>query len=152
MGDVAIGADSSIWYGAVIRGDVHRVRIGERTNLQDQCLVHVTADRFAASIGDDVTIGHRAVVHGCVVEDEALIGIGAIVLDGARVGRGAWVAAGALVTPGAEVPAGCLVLGAPARVVRKVTDDEQKLQLERTRAYVETARKHAQASPWEFRR
>ncbi len=152
MGDVAIGADSSIWYGAVVRGDVHRVRIGERTNLQDQCLVHVTADRFAASIGDDVTVGHRAVVHGCVVEDEALIGIGAIVLDGARVGRGAWVAAGALVTPGAEVPAGCLVLGAPARVVRKVTDDEQKLQLERTRAYVETARKHAQASPWEFRR
>ena len=152
MGDVAIGADSSIWYGAVVRGDVHRVRIGERTNLQDQCLVHVTADRFAASIGDDVTVGHRAVVHGCVVEDGALIGIGAIVLDGARVGRGAWVAAGALVTPGAEVPAGCLVLGAPARVVRKVTDDEQKLQLERTRAYVETARKHAQASPWEFRR
>lgn len=152
MGDVAIGADSSIWYGAVVRGDVHRVRIGERTNLQDQCLVHVTADRFAASIGDDVTVGHRAVVHGCVVEDEALIGIGAIVLDGARVGRGAWVAAGALVAPGAEVPAGCLALGAPARVVRKVTDDEQKLQLERTRAYVETARKHAQASAWEFRR
>jgi carbonic anhydrase/acetyltransferase-like protein (isoleucine patch superfamily) len=152
VGDVAIGADSSIWYGAVVRGDVHRVRIGERTNLQDQCLVHVTADRFAASIGDDVTVGHRAVVHGCVVEDEALIGIGAIVLDGARVGRGAWVAAGALVAPGAEVPAGCLALGAPARVVRKVTDDEQKLQLERTRAYVETARKHAQASAWEFRR
>ncbi len=152
MGDVAIGADSSIWYGAVVRGDVHRVRIGERTNLQDQCLVHVTADRFAASIGDDVTVGHRAVVHGCVVEDEALIGIGAIVLDGARIGRGAWVAAGALVAPGAEVPAGCLALGAPARVVRKVTDDEQKLQLERTRAYVETARKHAQASAWEFRR
>lgn len=143
VGDVEIGADSSVWYGAVVRGDVEAVRIGERSNLQDGSVVHVTAGRFSASIGNDVTVGHRSVVHGCVVEDGALIGIGAIVLDGAQVGAGALVGAGAVVTPGTKIAARGLALGTPAKVVRSLSDEEFEQQLERTRHYVETARLHA---------
>ena len=94
VGDVEIGADSSLWYGSVLRGDVHGIRVGARSNLQDGCVLHVTRDRFACVLGDEVTVGHRAVVHGCRVGDGALIGIGAIVLDGAEVGAGALIGAG----------------------------------------------------------
>jgi carbonic anhydrase/acetyltransferase-like protein (isoleucine patch superfamily) len=142
VGDVVLGAESSVWFGAVLRADVHSIRVGARTNLQDHCVVHVTRDRFPTRIGDEVTVGHRAVVHGCTVDDGALIGIGAIVLDGARVGEGALVGAGALVAPGTEVPPGALVLGVPARVVRSLSDQEQKLQRERALQYVETAREY----------
>jgi carbonic anhydrase/acetyltransferase-like protein (isoleucine patch superfamily) len=145
VGDVEIGEDSSVWYAAVLRGDVASIRIGARTNLQDGCVVHVTADRFSTSIGDDVTVGHRGVVHGCIIEDGALIGIGAIVLDGARVGAGALIGAGAVVTPGTQIESRGLALGAPARVVRTLTDEEFELQLERTRRYVDAARIHAQS-------
>jgi carbonic anhydrase/acetyltransferase-like protein (isoleucine patch superfamily) len=145
VGDVEIGADASIWYGVVLRGDVHHIRVGPRTNIQDGAIVHVTAGRFGAYIGEEVTVGHRAVVHGCRVGDGALIGIGAIVLDGATVGAGALVAAGAVVPPGAEVPEGVLVVGTPARVVRPLRDEERRLQRERTLAYVETALRHASA-------
>jgi carbonic anhydrase/acetyltransferase-like protein (isoleucine patch superfamily) len=145
VGDVEVGAESSIWYGCVLRGDVHRIRIGARTNLQDGCVVHVTAGRFAAEIGDEVTVGHRAVVHGCRVGDGALIGIGAVVLDGAEIGSGALVAAGALVAPGARVEPGMLVLGAPARAVRELSSAERAEQRERTLRYVETAKAHARA-------
>lgn len=145
LGDVEIGADSSIWYGSVLRGDVNHIRIGARSNVQDQSVVHVTRERFSTWIGDDVTVGHRAVVHGCVVEDAALIGIGAIVLDGARVGEGALVGAGAVVTPGASVDARTLVMGIPARAVRRLEDDEIDEQIERTRSYVDTAREHARS-------
>jgi carbonic anhydrase/acetyltransferase-like protein (isoleucine patch superfamily) len=145
VGDVAIEAQCSIWYAAVVRGDVHRIRIGPRTNLQDGCVVHVTSGRFATNIGCEVTVGHRAVVHGCRVGDGALIGIGAIVLDGAEVGEGALVGAGSLVAPGATVPDGMLAVGVPARVVRKLDEEERRLQSERTLAYVETARRHALA-------
>ncbi len=143
VGDVEIGADSSLWYGAIVRGDVEAIRIGERSNLQDGSVVHVTAGRFSTQIGDDITVGHRAVVHGCVVEDGALIGIGAIVLDGAHVGAGALVAAGAVVTPGTKIEARGLAIGTPAKVVRTISDEEFEEQLERTRHYVETARRHA---------
>jgi carbonic anhydrase/acetyltransferase-like protein (isoleucine patch superfamily) len=143
IGDVVIGPDSSVWFGAVVRGDVHRIRIGARTNLQDHCVVHVTRDRFATEIGDEVTVGHRAVVHGCRVGDGALIGIGAIVLDGARVGEEALVGAGALVSPGMEIPAGALALGVPARVVRALSADERALHRARAAEYVETARLYA---------
>jgi carbonic anhydrase/acetyltransferase-like protein (isoleucine patch superfamily) len=143
IGDVVIGPESSLWFGAVVRGDVHRIRIGARTNLQDHCVVHVTRDRFATEIGDEVTVGHRAVVHGCTVGDGALIGIGAIVLDGARVGEEALVGAGALVAPGAEIPAGTLALGVPARVVRALSADERAAQRARAAEYVETARGYA---------
>jgi len=143
VGNVEIGPDSSVFYGCVVRGDVHWIRIGARTNLQDQSVVHVSAERFPARIGDEVTVGHRAVVHGCVVGDGALIGIAAVVLDGAEVGEGALVAAGALVTPGTRIASGMLAMGIPAREVRRLSGDERKLQLERTLRYVETAREHA---------
>lgn len=146
VGDVGIGADSSVFYGAVLRGDVERIRIGARTNVQDQATLHVTADRFPTLLGDEITVGHRAVVHGCRIEEGAMIGIGAIVLDGAEVGENAWVAAGAVVTPGSRIDAGMLAMGAPARVVRALHADEIALQRERTLRYVETARAHAAAS------
>jgi carbonic anhydrase/acetyltransferase-like protein (isoleucine patch superfamily) len=142
VGDVSLGEDASVWYGCVLRGDVHAIRVGARTNLQDLCVVHVTAGRFPAEIGDEVTVGHRAVVHGCTVRDGALIGIGALVLDGAEVGEGALVGAGAVVTPGTRVPPHTLVVGAPARPVRVLDDAERAAQRERTLRYVATARSH----------
>lgn len=123
-GDVEIGEDSSLWFGTVVRGDVNHVRIGARTNLQDQTVVHVTAGRHPTVIGDDVTVGHRAVLHGCTVRDRCLVGIGAIVLDGVVVGPDAMIGAGALVPPGMVVPPGKLVLGAPAKVKRDLTPEE----------------------------
>ncbi|MCC6642524.1 MAG: gamma carbonic anhydrase family protein [Deltaproteobacteria bacterium] len=142
-GDVHVGPHSSLWFGTVVRGDVHRVRIGARSNVQDLCVVHVTRDRFPALIGDDVTIGHHATVHGCRVGDGALIGIGAIVLDGSDVGEGALVGAGAVVPPGMKVPAGAVVMGTPARVVRMLTQDECAGQREQARHYVELAARYA---------
>lgn len=144
VGDVEIGPDTSVWYGAVLRGDVERIRVGARSNLQDGVIVHVTAGRFAAEIGDEVTVGHRAVVHGCRIGHGALIGIGAVVLDGAEVGEEALVAAGALVTPGTRLPAGTLALGTPARVARMLRPEERRAQRERALEYVRTARSHAQ--------
>lgn len=145
VGDVEIGPESSVWYGSLLRGDVHHIRIGARTNLQDHCVVHVTADRFPCEVGDEVSVGHRAVVHGCRVGDGALIGIGAIVLDGAVIGEEAWVAAGALVSPGATIPPRTLAMGVPARVTRTLDAAERALQRERTLRYVETAAHHAEA-------
>jgi carbonic anhydrase/acetyltransferase-like protein (isoleucine patch superfamily) len=123
-GDVEIGEDSSVWFQTVIRGDVNVVRIGARTNVQDHSVVHVTSRTNPTIIGDDVTIGHRVVLHGCTVKDRCLVGIGAIVLDGAVVGPDAMVGAGALVPPGMVVPPGTLVLGAPAKVKRELTPEE----------------------------
>jgi gamma-carbonic anhydrase len=145
VGDVEIGEDSSVWYGCVLRGDVHRIRVGARSNLQDGSVVHVTAGRFAAEIDDEVTVGHRAVVHGCRVRSGALIGIGAVILDGAEIGEEALVGAGALVTPGTRVAARTLVLGAPARPVRTLADEERAEQRARTLRYVENARAHARS-------
>ncbi len=123
-GDVEIGEGSSVWFGTVVRGDVNHVRIGARTNLQDLTVVHVTGGTHPTVIGDDVTVGHRAVLHGCTVGERCLVGIGAIVLDGAVVGPDAMVGAGALVPPGMVVPPRMLVMGAPARVKRGLTDEE----------------------------
>jgi len=147
VGDVEIGAGSSVWYGSTLRGDVNSVRIGCRTNLQDQCVLHVTRDRFACELGDEVTVGHRAVVHGCTVRDGALIGIGAVVLDGASVGESALVGAGAVIAPGMVVPDGMVALGVPARVTRELSAEERALQRKRALEYVETAREHARADP-----
>jgi carbonic anhydrase/acetyltransferase-like protein (isoleucine patch superfamily) len=147
IGDVEIGAATSLWFGSVVRGDVHAIRIGARTNLQDHCVVHVTSGLYPATIGDEVTIGHRAVVHGCTVRDGALVGIGSIVLDGADVGEEALVAAGALVGPGMKVPARTLVRGVPARVARELTRDEIQAQRDRALEYVETSRHYARRSP-----
>lgn len=123
-GDVETGRDCSFWFHTVARGDVNSIRIGERTNIQDGTVLHVTHESFPLRIGNGVVIGHAAIVHGCVVGDGALIGIGATVLDGAVVEAGAQVAAGAVVPPGFVVPAGYLALGVPARLVRTLTAEE----------------------------
>jgi carbonic anhydrase/acetyltransferase-like protein (isoleucine patch superfamily) len=125
-GDVRIGSEASLWYHAVARGDVHWIRIGAQSNIQDHCVLHVTHDTHPLRIGSRVTVGHRATLHGCSIEDECLIGMGSIVLDGAVVESHAMVAAGALVPPRFRVPAGMLVAGVPARVVRKLSTEEQK--------------------------
>ncbi len=143
VGDVEIGPLSSVFYGSVLRGDVHHIRIGARTNLQDQSTVHVTSGRHPSILGDEITVGHRAVVHGCRVGDGALIGIGAIVLDGAVVGEDALVAAGAVVRPGQVVSPATLWAGVPAKEIRPLSAEEIRLQRERTLAYVETAATHA---------
>lgn len=147
IGDVEIGVDSSVFYGSVLRGDVERIRIGERTNIQDQATLHVTADRFPTILGNEITVGHRAVVHGCRVGDGALIGIGSIVLDGAEIGENALVAAGAVVTPGSRIGSGMLAVGVPARELRPLRPEEIEIQRARTLRYVETARKHAASAP-----
>jgi gamma-carbonic anhydrase len=124
IGDVEIGAESSVWMAAVIRGDVNRIRIGRRSNVQDGTVIHVMRDTHATTIGDDVTIGHAAVIHGCTIEDRCLIGMGAILLNGAHVGRESIVAAGALMVEGMEIPPRSLVMGSPARLKRPLTDAE----------------------------
>jgi carbonic anhydrase/acetyltransferase-like protein (isoleucine patch superfamily) len=125
-GDVELGDDVSFWFHTVARGDVNWIRIGAGTNIQDGAVLHVTQERFPLSIGAGVVVGHAAVLHGCTVEDGALIGIGARVLDGAVVEAGAQVGAGALVAPGKRVPAGHLVLGMPAKVVRPLSAEERR--------------------------
>ncbi len=124
IGRTEIGAGSSVWYGSVIRGDVFWIRLGARVNVQDGSIVHVTSGRYATEIDDDVTIGHRAVIHGCRIGARALIGMGAIVMDGAVIGEESIVGAGALVPPGKVFPPRVLVVGSPAKVVRDLTDDE----------------------------
>jgi carbonic anhydrase/acetyltransferase-like protein (isoleucine patch superfamily) len=125
IGDVVIGERSSVWPNVTIRGDVNHIRIGHETSIQDNSVLHVDHMVYPCIVGDRVTVGHGAVLHGCVVEDDALIGIGAIVLNGAKIGKGAVVAAGALVPEGMEVPPNSLVMGAPAKVRRAVTAEEQ---------------------------
>lgn len=144
IGDVEIGAGSSVWFGSVVRGDFHWIRVGAGTNLQDHCVVHVTRERFPAEVGDEVTVGHRATVHGCRVGDGALVGIGAVVLDGAVVGEEALVAAGALVTPGTRVAPRTLVMGTPARPVRELSGAEVDAQRAQARHYACDARVYAQ--------
>ncbi len=125
IGDVVIGERSSVWLNVAIRGDVNHIRIGDETSIQDNSVLHVDHETYPCLVGNRVTVGHSVTLHGCVVEDEALIGIGAIVLNGARVGRGAIVAAGALVAEGMEVPAETLVMGTPAKVKRAVSEEEK---------------------------
>jgi carbonic anhydrase/acetyltransferase-like protein (isoleucine patch superfamily) len=136
IGDVHVGAESSVWMNVVIRGDVHQIRIGARTNIQDLTLIHVMRDTHPVVIGDEVTVGHSAVIHGCTIENRCLIGMGAILLNGCRIGSGSIVAAGALVTEGMIVPPGSMVKGVPARVSRALTPDEQASILEYADRYV----------------
>jgi len=126
IGDVVIGERTSVWPNVAIRGDVNYIRIGDETSIQDNTVVHVDRKVFPCLIGNRVTVGHAAVLHGCEVADDVLIGIGAIVLNGAKIGSGAIVAAGALVPEGMEVPANTLVMGTPAKVKRAVTPEEQE--------------------------
>ena len=125
IGDVQIGEDSSVWPGVVIRGDVHYIRIGERTNVQDGSVLHVMRDEHPLVLGDNVTIGHGVILHGCAIESRCLIGMGSIILNGARIGTGSIVAAGTLVTEGAIVPPGSLFMGHPGKLRRALTDADQ---------------------------
>jgi carbonic anhydrase/acetyltransferase-like protein (isoleucine patch superfamily) len=124
IGDVTLGDHSSVWYNAVLRGDIDRIVVGKHTNIQDNAVLHL-ADDLPCLVGDYVTIGHSAIVHACTVHDECLIGMGAVVLDGAEVGRQSLIGAKALVTQGCRIPEGSLVLGAPGKVVRALTDTER---------------------------
>jgi gamma-carbonic anhydrase len=142
IGDVVIGESSSIWYGTVVRGDVMPIRIGARTSIQDNTVIHVTSDFSGTTIGDDCTVGHAAIIHACTVEDFCLIGMGAILLDGARIGTGSLVGAGALVTPGTDIPPGSLVVGSPAKVKRSVNAKEREAIEYGARHYVELTRRY----------
>ena len=125
IGDVEIGRDCSVWFNAVIRGDVNFIRIGERTNIQDGSVLHVTKDTHPLILGNDITVGHAVTLHGCTIRDRCLIGMGAIVLDGAEVGEDSIIGAGALVKERMRVEPGTLVVGVPARVARKLNDEEK---------------------------
>lgn len=141
VGRVSLGREASVWYGCVLRGDVEPITVGDQSNVQDQTIVHID-EGFPTRIGARVGVGHRCLLHGCVIEDECLIGMGAIVLNGVVIESGSVIAAGALVTENTRVPAGSLAMGVPARVVRSV-DDELRARIERTwRDYVRLAREH----------
>lgn len=142
IGDVRIGDDCSIWYGTVLRGDVNAIEIGSGTNIQDNCVVHVTHESWPTVIGAEVTIGHAAIVHGCTVGRGALIGMGSRVLDGAVVGESALVGAGALVPEGMNVPPRTLVVGVPARVKRPLTDEELARLDQSWRHYIDYKEKY----------
>ncbi|MEQ1749432.1 MAG: gamma carbonic anhydrase family protein [Prosthecobacter sp.] len=141
IGAVELAAESSVWFTSVLRGDINRIIVGAQTNIQDGCVLHVSDDH-ACILGERVTVGHRAIVHACTVEDEVLIGMGAIILDGARIGARSIVAAGALVTKNMQVPEGALVMGSPARVVRELSDEEQAANPKLALKYVEIARRY----------
>ena len=124
IGDVEIGAESSIWMNVVIRGDVNRIRIGRRSNIQDLTMVHVMRDTHPTTIGDDVTIGHSAVIHGTTIEDRVLVGMAAVLLNGVHIGHDSVIAAGSLLTEGTRIPPRSLVMGRPGKVKRELTDEE----------------------------
>lgn len=141
MGDVTLGADSSVWYGAVLRGDMAPIVIGERTNLQDGTIVHVDAD-VPCIIGARVGVGHRVILHGCTVADECLIGMGSVLLNGVRIGTGSVIAAGAVIPEGMQIPPGSLVMGVPGRIVRPVDETLSRRIASTWSHYVEQARAH----------
>ncbi|HEY2157280.1 MAG TPA: gamma carbonic anhydrase family protein [Isosphaeraceae bacterium] len=141
LGDVGIGKDASVWYSSVIRGDTERITIGDETNVQDLCMIHADPG-YPCAIGGRVTVGHRAILHGCTVEDDCMIGMGAILLNGVRVGRGSVIGAGAVLTEGFEVPPASLVLGLPGKVVRPVDETMTDRIDHAWRHYVEQARRH----------
>lgn len=144
VGDVSIGSESSVYFGSVLRGDILQIRVGEKSNIQEHSMLHTTDGRTPTIVGDEVTVGHRAIVHGCSIEDRALIGMGAVVLDGAIVGEESIVAAGAVVLEGTKIPPRSLAVGIPAKVVKKLDDsDAERLRLsaagyvERSKHYVD---------------
>ncbi len=139
VGDVEVGENASIWFGSVVRGDVNYIRIGDRTNIQDATVIHVSSKDHPTVLENDITVGHRVVLHGCYVETGCMIGIGAILLDGVRIGRNSLVAAGSLLTPGTIIPPRSMVMGSPAKVKRELTDDEIEGIYRNVAGYVELA-------------
>ena len=136
IGDVVIGEESSVWFNAVVRGDVNYIRIGKRTNIQDGCVLHVARKKHPLIIGDEVTVGHNVVLHACTIQSRCLIGMGAIIMDGAEVGEHSIVGAGSLVTANTKIPPGSLVLGSPAAVRRELTEEEKRDVREAAANYV----------------
>jgi gamma-carbonic anhydrase len=149
LGDVTLGAHSSVWYGAVLRGDINSIEIGEGTNIQDLAMVHL-ADDYGTKIGRYCTIGHTAIIHACEIGDECLIGMGATILDGAKIGDRCIVGANALVTQRFVAPPGSMILGSPAKVVRPLTDAEKGGLRGWAEKYIEVARAHAAKQGWKM--
>ena len=150
VGRVRIGERSSVWYGSVLRGDDEEISVGEDSNIQDLSMVHADPG-FPAEIGDRVTVGHRAIVHGATVEDDVLVGMGAILLNGCRIGSGSVVAAGAVVTPGTEVPEGSLVAGLPAKVIREARESDREMIQHASESYVRKSEVHRRLEPLSLR-
>jgi carbonic anhydrase/acetyltransferase-like protein (isoleucine patch superfamily) len=142
IGDAHLAADSSIWYGTVVRADVGVIRIGKGSNIQDNSVIHVETGKWDCAVGDYVTVGHRVMLHGCQVGDGALVGIGAIVLNGATIGAGSIIGAASLVTQGMKIPPGVLALGSPCRVKRELTAEEKEHLQVSALHYIELAREH----------
>ncbi len=143
IGDVHLGAGSSVWFGTILRGDVFTIRVGARTNIQDGSVVHVTNGVAATTIGDDVTVGHMALLHGCTVGNGVLVGMGSILLDGAEIGDESVLAAGSLLPPGARIPPRSLAMGRPAKVVRQLVESDLAWVREAGSLYVQYARTFA---------
>ena len=141
IGDVTLGEESSVWYGAVLRGDINRIIIGSRSNVQDNAVVHLDTG-YPTTVGELVTVGHTAIVHACTIDNEVLVGMGAIILDDVEVGARSIIGANALVTMGMKIPPGSLVLGSPAKIRRELTLDEQKDIARWAWSYVETAKRY----------
>ncbi len=145
IGDVEIGEDSSLWFGTVVRGDVNYIRIGRRTNVQDNSVIHVTHETYPTVVGDNVTVGHRVVLHGCVLHSNILVGMGAVIMDGVEIEEYVLVGAGALIPPGRRIPSGVLVAGVPAKVVRDLREEEVRLIEESAQNYVRYKNEYLQA-------
>jgi gamma-carbonic anhydrase len=142
IGDVGIGSESSVWFQTVIRGDVHYIRIGHRTNIQDLCLLHVTHDTHPLTLGDDITIGHHAILHGCTVQNRVLIGMGAIIMDGVVIEEDCIIGAGTLITERVHIPSKSLVMGSPARIKRTLTDAELQWITDSAANYIRYAQQY----------
>lgn len=145
IGDVKLGRDASIWYNCVLRGDVASITVGDRTNIQDGTIVHVTSGLHATEIGSDCLIGHIAIIHGCRLHDRSFVGLGAIVMDGCEIESTAMLAAGAMLTPGKRIPAGQMWAGRPAKYVRDLSPEEMERHQLGVKGYVELAGRHARA-------
>ena len=146
IGNVTLGDEVNIWFGAVLRGDMHYIKIGNRTNIQDNSVVHVTTEVSPTNIGNGVTVGHGAIIHGCTIEDDCLIGMGAILMDDAVIGAGSLIGAGALIPPNMIIPENSLVVGSPGKVLRQVKDFEREMILERPQEYIDLAAIYLNAS------
>lgn len=142
IGNVEVGEDSSVWYNTVLRGDVNTIRIGARSNIQDLTMIHVEKGTHPTWLGDDVTVGHHVVIHGCTIGNRVLVGIGAILLNGVVIEDDAFIAAGTLLTPGTRVPSGSMVMGSPGKVKRSLTDAERAGLLTSAAGYVLNAKLH----------
>ena len=139
IGDVTLGDNVNIWFGAVVRGDMHFIRIDSRSNIQDNAVVHVTTAVSPTHIGSGVTVGHGAIIHGCTIEDNCMIGMGATIMDNALIGTCSLVGAGSLIPPNMQIPPKSLVVGVPGKVVRAVTDEEYKMIIDRPHEYIDLA-------------